>query len=463
MRAAARSWARRMPVRLVALYVLVFAVSAVILGAAVFLTAREVLEHQMEGRIRAEMTLLKEEFTHGGMARLAEVVRLRGRGASALDYLLQDGAGLHLAGEMPGVGAPARGGWKVVDIPQASEDDGRPEQVLALISDLGGGALLAVGDDLRRIREVEEAILIALAWAVGLAALLAIAGGVVVSRLFLAKVDAISRTAEAIIAGDLSRRIPLRGSADDLDHLAETLNFMLDRIERLMDSLRQVSSDVAHDLRTPLARLLQKLERAGDPRVSASEYQQLVEAATREAEGLLDTFAALLRVANLEGAASHDSFQAIALEPILESVADAYRPDAEADGRSIMLDIVAGAMVMGDRELLTQAIANLVENAMRHTPPGTRIALELRSGQPDAGLACVTVRDDGPGVPAADLDRLTHRFFRTERSRSRPGNGLGLTLVAAVAEFHHGTLTLENASPGLIATLRLPLWRAGPG
>lgn len=460
---AIRAPTRRVPARLAALYVLVFAVSSVILGAAVFLTARKVLEHQMETRIRAETALLREEFEHGGMARLADVVRIRGRGASALDYLLQAGDGRHLAGEMPAVGTDVRFGWKIMDVPQASEDDGKPEQVLALVTDLGGGMLLAVGDDLRRIREVQEAILTALAWAVGLAALLAIAGGVVVSRIFLAKVEAISRTAEAIIAGDLSRRIPLRGSADDLDHLAETLNRMLDRTERLMDSLRQVSSDVAHDLRTPLARLLQKLERAGDGSASASETRHLIEAATHEAEGLLDTFAALLRVANLEGAASRDSFEAIALDTILEAVADAYRPDAEMDGRFIALHISAGATVLGDKELLTQAIANLVENAMRHTPAGTRIYLDLAPDRADERRVCVSVRDDGSGVPEADLHRLTHRFFRSERSRSSPGNGLGLTLAAAVVEFHDGTLVVENAAPGLKVTLSLPLWRAGPG
>jgi len=226
--------------RLAALYVAVFTISACMLGAAVFLAARSALQEQMTVRINAEVAFLRGEFTAGGLDQLLAVIRSRGRGITALDYLVQDVAGVHLVGEMPV--APRQTGWTTIHVPDATEDGGRPERVRALVSDLGNGLLLAVGDDLGHVTEVEEAVATAFVWTVGLAALLGIGGGMLLSRAFLARVDAISRTAEAIIGGDLARRVPVRGTGDDLDRLAGTLNRMLDRIGALMESLHQVRS-----------------------------------------------------------------------------------------------------------------------------------------------------------------------------------------------------------------------------
>jgi len=443
--------------RLTALYVAVFAVSACVLGAAVFLAARSALQEQMTARIEAEATFLHGEFRAGGLDQLLAAIHSRGRGVTALDYLVQDAAGAHLAGEMPA--APRQPGWTTIHVPDAKEDGGRPERVRALVSDLGGGLLLAVGDDLGRVAEVEEAVATAFVWTVGLAALLGIGGGALLSRTFLARVDAISRTAEAIIGGDLTRRVPVRGTGDDLDRLAGTLNRMLDRIGALMESLHQVSSDVAHDLRTPLSRLCQGLEDARTHASSVGDYEAAVDGALREAEGLLDTFSALLRIAQVEGASPRAGFGRVDLSAVAEAVADAYRPDAEEAGPILTASVAPGIAVHGDQELLTQAAANLVENALRHTPPGTRITLRLSVGRlsadPAAG-ACLAVEDDGPGVEAGDLPRLVHRFYRGERSRTTPGNGLGLSLVAAVADLHGATLRIRNAGPGLWVSLTFP-------
>ncbi len=446
--------------RLTALYVAVFAVSALVLGAAVFLAARSALEQQMAARIETEATFLRDEFRTGGLDHLLSVVRLRGRGASALDYLVQDREGIHLAGEMP-VATTLQPGWATVEVPEASEDSGRPERVRALVSDLGGGLLLAVGDDLGRIAEVEEAVATAFLWTIGLAALLGIGGGVLLSRAFLARVDAIARTAEAIIGGDLARRVPVRGTNDDLDRLAGTLNRMLDRIGALMASLRQFSSDVAHDLRTPLSRLYQRLEDAQTHARSVAEYEAAVEGAVREAEGLLETFSALLRIAQVEGASPRAGFRDVDLSAIAEAVSDAYRPDAEDAGHRLVTEVAPGIVVYGDQELLTQAVANLVENALRHTPEGTHIGVHLFRDY-GAGV-CLTVKDDGPGVAAADLPRLADRFFRGERSRTTSGNGLGLSLIAAVAELHGAALELSDAGPGLRARLLFSNVRAIQG
>ncbi len=443
--------------RLAALYVAIFAVSSCVLGGAVFLAARSALEEQMTVRMEAESAFLREDYRTGGLTHLLAIVRARGRGITALDYLLQDAAGAHLAGEVPSV-AGLRPGWTVFQVPEAREDAGRPERVRAFVSDLGGGLLLAVGDDLGRVTEVEEAVATAFLWTTGLAALLGIGGGMVLSRAFLARVDAISRTAEAIIAGDLARRIPVRGTGDDLDRLAGTLNRMLDRIGGLMESLHQVSSDVAHDLRTPLSRLNQRLEDARTHARSIPEYELAVDAAMRDAEALLDTFAALLRIAQVEGASPRAGFGQVDLSAVAEAVADAYRPDAEDAGHVLTADVAPGIAVHGDQELLTQAAANLVENALRHTPRGTRITLRLSNNR-HAG-ACLSVEDDGPGVGSEDLPRLVQRFYRGERSRTTPGNGLGLSLVAAVADLHGATLRLGNAGPGLWVSMAFP---AGQG
>ena len=439
--------------RLAALYVAVFAASALVLGLAIFLAARSALRQQSAAHIETETAFLREEHMAGGLDRLLAVVRARGRGAAALDYLVQGADGTRLAGELPAM-ARLRTGWTIVEVREAVEDGGRPERVRVLISDLGAGLMLGVGDDLGRIAEVEEAIARAFLGTVGLAGLLGIGGGIVLSRAFLARVDAIARTAEAIIAGDLSRRIPLKGTNDDLDRLAGTLNHMLDRIGGLMESLQQISSDVAHDLRTPLSRLYQRLEGARAHARSVAEYETAVEGAMREAEGLLQTFSALLRIAQVEGASARAGFRDVNLSAVAESVADAYGPDAEDGGHRMAAEVTPGVSVRGDQELLTQALANLVENALRHTPAGTRIGVHVSRGcGADVRLS---VQDDGPGVNTGDLPRLVHRFYRSERSRTTPGNGLGLSLVAAVAELHGARLHLENREPGLRVSLVFP-------
>jgi signal transduction histidine kinase len=329
-----------------------------------------------------------------------------------------------------------------------------------LVSDLGGGMLLAVGGDLRQLGELEEAIATAFLWTVGLAAALGITGGALLSRAFLRRIDAIARTAEAIIGGDLTRRMPMRGTGDDLDRLASTLNRMLDRIGVLMDSLRQVSSDVAHDLRTPLSRLYQRLEEARTDARSVAEYEFAIDAALREAEGLLETFSALLRIAQVEGASRRAEFRDVNLTGVTETVFDAYRLDAEDAGHQLTATISPGITVSGDQELLTQALANLVENALRHTPSGTLISVRLTDSSETGVL--LSVEDDGPGVGAADLPCLTDRFYRGERSRTTPGNGLGLSLVSAVAHLHGARLSVDAMEPGLRVSLLFPAIERAP-
>ena len=247
--------------RFAALYVAVFTVSALVLGATVFLEARSALRRQITARIENEVSLLTEKYHAGGLAPLITAIGQRVRGAGALEYLLEKPGGAHLAGNMPAI-AGLKPGWTAIAVPNASDDAEDTAQIHVLTTDLGGSALLAVGRGDDELEELEEAIASALAWTVGIAGVLGIVGGTLVGNAFLRRVDTIVRAADAIIEGDCARRIPLRGTGDDFDRLAGTLNRMLDRIAVLMDALRQVSSDVAHDLRTPLTRLYQHLEAA---------------------------------------------------------------------------------------------------------------------------------------------------------------------------------------------------------
>lgn len=437
--------------RLAGLYFIVFAVSALVMGVAVFVVARSALEEQMTSKITTETAFLREELRSGGIERLITIVKLREKGPKALDYLVQDEHGTKLAGEMPEGGKSMRPGWETVELFFDSPEGSRTfERVKALVSMFDGGILVAVGDDLGQLEELEESITFAFTWTVGLAGVLGIGGGFLISRAFLARVEGIARTAEAIISGDLGQRVPIRGTDDDLDQLASTLNRMLDRIGTLMESLRQISTDVAHDLRTPLSRLYQHLEYARGHARSVPEYTTAVEAAMAEAQALLETFSALLRIAQVEGASPREAFRAVHFSAVAEAVTDAYGLDAEAAGHHLVTNIAPGVGIDGDEELLTQALANLVENSLRHTPAGTR--LDVRLGA-DATTVQLVVEDNGPGVSPQELQRLTQRFYRAERSRTTPGNGLGLSLVSAVAELHGASLTLESSRWGFRATL----------
>jgi signal transduction histidine kinase len=316
-------------------------------------------------------------------------------------------------------------------------------RVLAV--DLPDGYVLLVGDEEDRVELLDGALLRGFGWAFAGVVVLGVVGGFALSREVGRRLAAISGVAEAIIDGDLARRVPVRGSDDDLDRLAQTINRMLDRIAGLMDSLKQVSSDVAHDLRTPLTRLRNRLEAGlADP----AERDQALEGALGDLDAILDTFAALLRIAQIEGGARRAGFAACDLTEIARTVVEAFAPSAEEGGQTLVLAAAGRVPVEGDRELLTQMLVNLVENALRHAGDGARIEVRAEAAEPGPRLV---VRDDGPGVPPEALPKLTERFFRLERSRSTPGSGLGLALVAAVARLHGGEVGLASPGRGLEA------------
>lgn len=442
--------------RLALLYAVLFAGSVLLLGGFVFWTVRLALEQQLATRVETESIALQAEFRSGGLQRLAALVRERmaSRASPPLSYALLAATGERLAGTLPVGSAPP--GWVDIEGGEsvAGERTASAERFRALIVALADGARLAVAGDLGQIEEVEEAILGAFGSAAGIVLILGIAGGLVLSIGFLRRVDAVTRTAEAIIAGDLSRRIPTRGVDDDFDRLALTLNRMLDRIGDLMERLRQVSNDIAHDLRTPLSRLRQRLESLRGSLAAEPEREREVDAAVADTDAILDTFGALLRIAQIESGARRSGFRAVDLSAVFETVVEAFAPSAEDAGKSLEARVAKHVFVRGDRELLSQLLVNLVENAIRHTPEAARIEVDLSVTEEHAvGI----VFDNGPGVPERERERIFRRFYRLENSRSSPGSGLGLSLVAAVAALHNARIEVQDNRPGLRVTLHFPL------
>lgn len=439
--------------RLAALYAIGFAACVLLLGAAAFWSTRSALEKQLTRRVEAEMMLLEQEFRASGIDRLIATVQQRTRVRGNLDYFVADPAGKRLAGDLPVISD--RLGWVAYDSGEAAgeKQSGESERVLVLIKQLDGGFRLGVGEDLEQVGEMEDTFLGILVPALGIVLVLGIGGGLLLSAAFLRRVDMITRTADAIIDGDLSRRIERTGSGDDFDHLSATLNVMLDRIVGLMENLRQVSNDIAHDLRTPLSRLRQDLEEAQKRELTAPELKRVIEGAVAEADVLLETFSALLRIAQIEAGIRRSAFRAVDLSDVLRTVAEAYVPAVEESGRSLRTDIADGVQADGDRGLLSQLFVNLVENALRHTPAGTTITLRL-SRQPAGALA--EVADTGTGIPADERAKVFRRFYRLERSRTTPGSGLGLSTVAAIVELHHAAIELLDNAPGLRVVIRFP-------
>jgi signal transduction histidine kinase len=430
--------------RLAALYTALFAVSVIVLGVVTLFAMRSALDTQFEDRIRAESRALVLEYETEGLDGILDAIHERDRMPGELDYGLDGPKGVR-AGRL--ADEPSGPGWSVLKI---KTPKGGTEDVKMLTANLANGLRLRVGDDLERTETLDRVVIEGFAIALAGILLLGIAGGYGLSRSIRRRLEAIVGTAEAIIDGDLTRRVVVRGAHDDLDSLALTFNRMLDRIGVLMDSVRHVSNDVAHDLRTPLTRLRNKLELSlSNP---TGGQAGVLEGALGDLDAILTTFAALLRIAQIEAGARRAGFREVDLVIIAREVVEAFAPSAEEGGRRLALDAWGPALIEGDAELLTQMLVNLVENSLHHTPPGSVVMVRAWGGT-EPGFAVV---DNGPGVPEAERERVLDRFYRLEKSRSTPGAGLGLALAAAVARLHQTQLRLGDASPGLMVTASFP-------
>lgn len=440
--------------RLAAVYAGVFGLSVLVLFAVLYWITGSALRQQQVASIESDVAMLVEDHGRGGLSEAADAIerRLASVVHRRAVYLLLDSDGRKIAGDL--APRPPHPGWQDLSAPEESDDDAGSDErnddgahrLIGLGVALPDGSFLLVGRDAYPIVEAEEAIVRAFGWLFGMSVLLAVFGGGVLSLGFLRRVDAINRTTRAIIDGRLTDRVPTRGTHDELDKLALNLNEMLDRVQSLMESLRQVSSDIAHDLRTPLSRLRHHLEGARLKARSIHDYETAVDDAIADTDAILQTFAALLRIAQIEARTRKAAFTMVDLSGVFRSILDAYSAVAEDGGRFLRADIAPAVRIPGDRELLTQMLANLVENAIRHTAAGTEISLRLqRRGEG----AFATVADTGPGVPAEARKMVFRRFLRLERSRTTAGSGLGLALVAAVADLHGIAITLADNEPGL--------------
>lgn len=434
--------------RLAALYAGLFGVSVLALFGVIYWITSGALHQQVAANIDDEIAELVEDYQNGGFSHTAAAIReqLASSLHPATFYLLLDSGGRKVTGNLPTL--RPRNGWQKFTVPSGAKGDvGRGSLYL-----LGRGmtlpdhSFLLVAKNTYHITEVKEAIVDAFAWAFGLTVLLGLIGGMVLSSGFLHRIDELTRASRAIIDGKLADRMPTRGTDDELDRLALNLNEMLDRIQMLMESLRQVSDDIAHDLRTPLSRLRQRLEGARLNARGIDDYEAATDAAIADTDAILGTFAALLRIAQIEAGTRKAGFSDVDLSDIFRSISETYAVVAEDRGQVLTASIESGVTVLGDRELLMQMLVNLVENAMQHTPEGTCITIALHRGENGpVGI----VADTGPGIPTDDRDKVFRRFFRLQRSRSTPGSGLGLSLVAAVAALHGITVTLADNAPGL--------------
>lgn len=447
----------------------VAAVTVLMLAAAVIVyaiggQANRIITQATEDAIQADAAQLRTEYASGGIDALGAIITERSRHASGALYLLVDASGRRRAGNLAERPHDIRGGARsgIFSYRLAGAIASDRSLAAGLIIDVdANGSILVVARDIENQRGLLTSIDRSLQLGLGALALLGIGVGYLLARHVLRRIDGMRRAAVAIMAGNLAGRLPLAGSGDELDRLGQQLNNMLERIERLMSGLREVSDNIAHDLKTPLNRLRNSAESALSDTRGGPAWREGLERTIEEADGLISTFNALLLIARLEAGAIEESLQVFDLAEVAGDVAELYAPVAEDRGLKLDLAMQPPIPIHANRQLVSQAIANLIDNAIKYastaTPgdlhkPIVEIAVCVENGE-----AVLIVADHGPGIPAADRARALKRFVRLEASRTRPGTGLGLSLVAAVAQLAHGSIRLEDNKPGLRVVLTLPL------
>jgi signal transduction histidine kinase len=435
------------------------------IGAGVVLTivawqVVKVVDEQTEQSIDAEAGALTDLYEQGGLHRLGAIIQSRSGVPGSTIYLLTDVAGEPLAGnisQLPAGALDADGFVSTQYQPRAHESKERDRYALARIYSLPNGLHLLIGHDLGDRARIGDVMFRALANSLIFLAGLAALGALFVARRVLTRIDAMNRSAHAIMAGDLTQRLPVSGSGDELDRLAIGLNQMLARIAELMAGLREVSDNIAHDLRTPLTRLRNHAEEALRLAHEEADYRVALERTIEESAGLIRIFDALLMIAQAEAGRGQMTVQPFDVGAVVSGVVELYEPVAEERGFALTVDAEPGLMLSGSRELVGQVVANLVDNALKYGASESvgKNAVSVATRREGSEIV-IEVADSGPGVEETDRRRVLERFVRLEGARSRPGSGLGLSLAAAVARMHGGTLALNDNAPGLKTTLRLP-------
>ena len=453
--------------KLTLVYLGIFILFAASLLAYFALNTRRLITEQITATVNGEVNGLSEQYGQGGLRRLVTVVDVRSRRPGSSLYLVTTPSGEGLAGNVGSLepGVLDRPGWLETNYHRLESPEGAEHRALVRVVQLPGGFHLLVGRDLEERERLFGIVVNAGQWSLALVIVLGLVGGFFVSRRVLSRIDAMTGTAQTIMAGDLSGRLPVAGTGDELDRLADNVNAMLERIEALMRGLKEVSDNIAHDLKTPLTRLRNRCEQALRSATGEASYRAALESTIAESDDLIRTFDALLMIARAESGQARENMTEFDASEIARDVGELYEPVADEKGIALKIDAPAAAPVRGNRELVSQALANLIDNAIKYAGPNGKVngvPAEIVVGAGDDGeRITLSVADRGPGIPDADRGRVVERFVRLEQSRSEPGSGLGLSLASAVARLHGGELKLEDNHPGLRTTIALP--RAGPG
>lgn len=441
--------------RLVLLTVALVGLAAAVMLAGVGYVVSNGQTERTEAAIRADVVAFRRAYADGGREGLDAIVHERSASGSGL-YFLGDGRGGRRQGNLASVPVGlvngASGGTFTYPVGGASGH----RLAAGVAIDIEAGTPLVIARDIEEQGQLLASLSRGLAWGLGAVAVVGLAAALWLTSHIQRRIDAISDASRAIMAGNLAGRIPRQGSDDELDRLADQLNAMLERIERLMAGMREVSDNIAHDLKTPLNRLRNRAEAALADARGGPAWRDGLERTIEDADDLIKTFNALLLIARLEAGAIDDATETFDAVALCRDVAELYEPAAEEAGFLICLAAEGTAMVRANRQLVAQAIANLIDNALKYSDRGVadrRITVRVVAS-PEA--VALSVGDRGPGIPAADRTQALRRFGRLEASRTKPGTGLGLSLVSAVARMHGGTVTLDDHRPGLLVTLALP-------
>jgi signal transduction histidine kinase len=464
--------------RLTLVYLFLFALFAASLLGYFAWNTRRLITEQITSTVNAETGEISDIFGRRGLRALFFTIENRALRPGANLYLVTTPTGQAIAGNVGSLapGVMATTGWSETAYRRLDEQDNEDHRALVRVTELPGGFRLLIGRDLEERRRLFGIVAEAAQWSILIVVVLGLGGGVFVARRVLRRIDAMTGTTQRIMAGDLSGRLPVGRSGDELDRLAENLNAMLERIEALMAGLKEVSDNIAHDLKTPLTRLRNRAEEALAKSGCEVEYRSALERTIEESDGLIRTFNALLMIARAESGQARGDMDDFDAADVANGIHELYEPLAEEDGMSLHVK-TASAPLHGNRELISQALANLVENAIKYGKPlpsaqplgadavagsasaSKEIVIEARR---DGDQVLLSVTDHGPGIPQADRKHAVERFVRLEASRTQPGSGLGLSLASAVATLHGGELRLGDAYPGLRAMLAIPA-RTGVG
>jgi len=458
--------------RLTLVYLLLFALFAASLLGYFAWNTRRLITEQITTTVNAEASEISDIYNRRGLRGLVFTVDSRALRPGANLYLVTTPAGQAIAGNVGSLAPGVMGteGWSETAYRRLEDQDNTDHRALVNVTQLSGGFRLLIGRDLEERRRLFGIVAKAAQWSILVVVVLGIAGGIFVARRVLQRIDAMTGTTRRIMAGDLSGRLPVGRSGDELDRLAENLNAMLERIEALMAGLKEVSDNIAHDLKTPLTRLRNRAEEALAKSSCEAEYRAALERTIEESDGLIRTFNALLMIARAESGQARGNMDDFDAAEVANGIHELYEPLAEDDGMTLRVKTTP-APIHANRELISQALANLVENAIKYGKPtsaaqaqGAVVSMDAKQilieARREADKVLLSVTDHGIGIPEGDRRHAVERFVRLDSSRSQPGSGLGLSLASAVATLHGGELRLDDAHPGLVATLVIPA-RAG--